>query len=358
MYSRTHLLIQKEINDINNEQGLSIIKLDDKNIFELVALIEGLPKTIWENGIFQIYMKFSENYNFLPPKVYFQTVPYHPNIDITTGKPSVDFLDDITKWKPDYTIKHILKSLQQLLANPLLDRSVNMDAVFMLKGNPKQYAALARQSVLSTQKIRQMLKEIDNLRTDSLDSDSFSSLVKNFQLFKLEKEPTEIIRTEMVVSKNESIKTNKQFPISFDEYSKLWKGIATTKSNKNEENIYLKNDLYQKPNLMSQHISISISELEHQINKQLNEHKNIMYGRFNFESKPNKTKDKVISKKEEIYNKSKIVNYNELSKNVPNNETVKIKIDSPIQTKLVIDQDEEVFEQEVDELINWSKNIE
>jgi len=51
-----------------------------------------------------------------------------------SGKPSIDFLDNKSKWKPDYTIHDILKYLQQLLAYPLLDLAVNMEAVFMLKG--------------------------------------------------------------------------------------------------------------------------------------------------------------------------------------------------------------------------------
>lgn len=354
MFSRAHLLIENEINEIENEKDITIIRLDDNNIFELIALIEGTPKTIWEKGIFQIYMKFSENYNFVPPKVYFQTVPYHPNIDMTTGKPSLDFLDDISKWRQDYTIKYILKSLQHLLAYPLLDRSVNMDAVFMLKGNPKQYAEMARKSVLSTQKIRQMLKEMDNLRSEGFDSESFSSLAKNFQLFRLESKPTEIIRTEMVVSKEEKKKT--KFPISFDDYSVLWRGIATTKSNKKDENEYLKNDLSQKPNLMSQHMSLSVRELEHQINKQLNEHRNLMYGKFEFGRKSaGNHSTETQSNTENKVRKPKIVNYNELNKSSRLSEP---KSETNVKTELIVDNNDEEFEQEVDQLINWTKNIE
>ncbi|CAF0725282.1 unnamed protein product [Brachionus calyciflorus] len=353
MFSRAHLIIQNEINEVDREKDISVIKLDENNIFELIALIEGLPNTIWENGIFQIYMKFSENYNFIPPKVYFQTVPYHPNIDITTGKPSLDFLDDISKWNPNFTIKHILKSLQQLLAYPLLDRSVNMDAVFMLKGNPKQYATLAKQSVLSTQKIRNMLKDIDFLRTNELDNESLNSVINNFQLFKLEKETTEISRGESS-NKNDASKKNKQFSISFEEYSSLWKGIATTKSNKNDENIYLKDDLYKKPDLISQHFSISIHELEHQINKQLSEHKNLMYGRFNFEKKAfaNSNHQSATNKQQQ---QTKIPNYNQLNKN--NIQELKPITESYVSTQLVIDRDDDLFEQEVDELIEWTNKI-
>jgi len=153
MYSRAHILIQKELAEAEEEHHFKITKVQDENIFELVALIEGLPKTNWENGIFQIYIKFTENYNFEPPSVYFQTIPYHPNIEMATGRPSVDFLDNKFKWKQNFTISYILKSLQNLLAYPLLDRAVNMDAVFMLKGNPIQYEKIVKQSVIATQRI-------------------------------------------------------------------------------------------------------------------------------------------------------------------------------------------------------------
>lgn len=159
MYSRAHLLIQKDIDEIQNEPDIYIVQPSQSNIFDLIALIDGPPNTIWSEGVFQVYMKFTETYNETPPQCFFQTIPYHPNIDCETGRPSLDFLEpNLGKWKPnEHSIKHILKSLQQLLANPLLDRAVNMDAVFMLKGNPVQYESVVRQSVLATQDIRKFL---------------------------------------------------------------------------------------------------------------------------------------------------------------------------------------------------------
>lgn len=369
MYSRAHLLIQKEINEINAENGFSIAKLNDENIFELIALIEGLPKTSWENGIFQIFLKFSENYNFVPPKVFFQTIPYHPNVDINTGRPSLDFLDDLNKWKPDYTIKHILKSLQFLLANPLLDRSVNMDAVFMLKGNPMQYEGIVRQSVNATQRIRQILK-VDDANDAKSSSPARLDHHTRLPLFKINKEPTKIIKNEKDYAKHQA--KNKSFTnISYDDYCKLWKGIATTKSNNEEENIYIKNDLFQNPNLMSQHISISLKELEDQINKQLTEHKNIMYGKFDFEPKINLKEQKIQNtipinnenaKTNKNSNQVKAVNYNDLNTNKLQNQNNKseapITSSNPVNNKPKFeDTDDDLFENEVDELINWTKNI-
>lgn len=134
MFSRAHILIQQEIADAEQNEKTTITKVNEDNVFELTVLIEGLANTSWENGLFQVYMKFNENYNFEPPSVYFQTIPYHPNIDMVTGRPSIDFLYDKYKWRQDFSIRHIVQTIQNLLAYPMLDRAVNMDAVFLLKG--------------------------------------------------------------------------------------------------------------------------------------------------------------------------------------------------------------------------------
>ena len=107
MFSRSHILIQNEIIEAELNNKVTITKVNDDNIFELVASIEGLPQTHWQNGIFQIFLKFTENYNFEAPSVFFQTIPYHPNIEMTTGRPSIDFLDNKHKWKSEYNIKYI-----------------------------------------------------------------------------------------------------------------------------------------------------------------------------------------------------------------------------------------------------------
>ncbi len=59
MFSRAHLLIQKQLNDLENDPKILISRLNNDNIFELIALIEGQKNTLFENGVFQVYMKFT-----------------------------------------------------------------------------------------------------------------------------------------------------------------------------------------------------------------------------------------------------------------------------------------------------------
>ena len=89
MYSRAHLLIENDLDELvkNPVNGIVVLKLFENNFFDIVAKIEGLPNTIWESGVFQVYLKFNEYYNDAPPLVSFQTIPFHPNIDVSSGRP-------------------------------------------------------------------------------------------------------------------------------------------------------------------------------------------------------------------------------------------------------------------------------
>ena len=58
MYSRAHLLIEKEMREVNNEPDMSISKLNENSIFELVAYIQGLSHSPWEKGVFKLNLKF------------------------------------------------------------------------------------------------------------------------------------------------------------------------------------------------------------------------------------------------------------------------------------------------------------
>jgi ubiquitin-protein ligase len=369
MYSRAHILIQKEISEITNSSEFIINKLNENSLFELIAQIDGLPNTIWKNGAFQIYLKFDENYNLVPPKVFFQTIPYHPNIDMTSGRPSLDFLDDLNKWKTDYTIKYILRSLQQLLAFPLLDRAVNMNAVFMFKGNQIQYENIVKQSVIASQRIKKVLRENfsennsvkdfeDEFTSQRSDQDNFLTANAKFPLFRFKKEFTNENSNLSNNSENAKVNKNAFKNISYDDYCVLWKGIATSKLNNKEEPFYLKNNLFENQNLLPQHISISLKDLEEQVLKQLTEHKNIMYGKFDFGDKKNDLSKILIEGKNQSKknNTNYIENINSQKFQSDHHNPNKEKM-SNNQALSMINQEDDIFEKEVDDLINWTKNI-
>lgn len=162
-------------------------------------------------------------------------------------------------------------------------------------------------------------------------------------------------------SESDSYKKN----ISFEEYCKLWKGIATTKASKEEENVYVASSLLNKPHLLPQHVSISLQELEEHINKQLNQHKQLMYGKFHFPSLEASNQGSKHSRTD----RNRAINYNALKSTKSflasdassqqaaaaeateknSHEDSHEHLDSP----LIDDR----FEQEVSELISWTKTI-
>jgi ubiquitin-protein ligase len=366
MFSRAHLIIKSEIEDANKEKGLNVLEANQNSIFELVALVEGLPQTIWQDGVFQVYIKFESTYNQTPPQVFFQTIPFHPNIDKMTGRPSLDFLDEPSKWRQSYTLKFILKQLQYLLAYPFLDRAVNMDAVFLLKDNPQEYEKVVKQSIIATKRIREILKAQKNVSSKEIQNDliinpnvdsKFSNAtdtLTRFPLFKIKNEDAGV-QLKREGSENSDSNYNLIKNISFDDYSKLWFGIATTKSMKDEQNSYLNENLLNNPNLLAQHISISLNELEEQVFRQLTEHRNVMYGRFSFEN-GNKTSLRTGSAKKVIAPpKNRAVNYNSLNQ-ARSSDNSNPSLNQVLKIKTTV-ADDENFEQEVDQLLNWTKNI-
>ena len=159
---------------------------------------------------------------------------------------------------------------------------------------------------------------------------------KKYPLFNIKKEKTNVIRDKSY--KKWGPDQEKLFQqVSYDEYCTLWKGIATSKASQFDENAYLKNNLLENPNLLSQHLSISLKDLEEQVYQQLKDHKNIIYGKFDFSDR----------------NIDKLLTGGMPPPKVNQSETKnpKIKSQQPPHTN------EDQFESEVDELINWTKNI-
>ena len=60
-------------------QGIEAHPLTDDSIFTWTAKIHGLKQTLWEGGVFRLYVKFDEHYKYRPPVVCFHTIPFHPN---------------------------------------------------------------------------------------------------------------------------------------------------------------------------------------------------------------------------------------------------------------------------------------
>ncbi|XP_060545931.1 ubiquitin-conjugating enzyme E2 U isoform X2 [Pantherophis guttatus] len=162
LHSRAFLLLEREFVEFKqaNIFGISVMSVED-NWREWIAEIEGLKDTLWEGAELQLSLKYSEDYNAMPPTITFTTIPFHPNVDPESGRPCVDFLDDLSKWNPHFTMTSILLTIQVLLSNPVLKNAVNLEAAQMLKNNYPQYREKVVQCVTNSKQLEAIAKHWD-----------------------------------------------------------------------------------------------------------------------------------------------------------------------------------------------------
>ncbi|KAG8132500.1 hypothetical protein E2320_010351, partial [Naja naja] len=139
--------------------GISVMPMED-NWMEWIAEIEGLKDTLWEGAELQLSLKYFEDYNAMPPTITFTTIPFHPNVDPESGRPCVDFLDNLSKWNTNFTMTSILLTIQVLLSNPVLDNAVNVEAAQMLRNNYPLYREKVVQCVTNSKQLRRKTRAI------------------------------------------------------------------------------------------------------------------------------------------------------------------------------------------------------
>ena len=87
----------------------------EDDLFTWKATIMGPPDTPYEDGVFNLQIKFSNKYPFEAPNFKFDTKIYHPNIS-PSGFICLDILS--TKWSPVLTISKVLLSISAMMSDP------------------------------------------------------------------------------------------------------------------------------------------------------------------------------------------------------------------------------------------------
>jgi ubiquitin-conjugating enzyme E2 A len=134
--SFTTLRLTRELAKLNKENvdGVEILATDD--IYNWKAIIDGPKDTPFEDGKFNLELKFNDDYPVKPPSVKFLTQMFHPNI-YRDGKICVDILQ--REWSPAQNIRTILISIRSLLIDPNPDSPANRDAAKLFVSNKKEY---------------------------------------------------------------------------------------------------------------------------------------------------------------------------------------------------------------------------
>jgi len=150
MTTASSKLLQNQFKKIQSEpvEGIAV-ELNNDNLFEWRVFIEGPKDTLYEGGIFQLLMKFPNDYPMSPPVVQFTSDFWHPNV-YTDGKVCISILhppghDEMSgelpeeRWLPTQTVTTILLSIISLLSAPNISSPANVDASVEWRKDKEQF---------------------------------------------------------------------------------------------------------------------------------------------------------------------------------------------------------------------------
>ncbi|CEI86627.1 Putative Ubiquitin-conjugating enzyme E2 S [Rhizopus microsporus] len=135
-------LIAKELEKLQSDPPEDIqVIANEESLTELHCWIRGPDKTPYEDGYFKIKLVFDENFPDSPPKGYFMTKIFHPNVS-DKGEICVNTLKK--DWKPELGIRHVLLAIKCLLILPNPESALNEEAGKLLLEQYEDYAKRAR----------------------------------------------------------------------------------------------------------------------------------------------------------------------------------------------------------------------
>ena len=137
----SYLNVNKLVKICNqSEYGYQIFSFIGQTAF---GMMEGPPNTPYENGYFLFKFCINDNFPFSPPKFYFISNIFHPNIS-ENGYVSVDILED--QWSPPLMdFEKIIISVQSLLDDPNPDIFLNEMAAKLYKEDKSKYDETVRE---------------------------------------------------------------------------------------------------------------------------------------------------------------------------------------------------------------------
>ncbi|CAM9335573.1 unnamed protein product, partial [Ectocarpus fasciculatus] len=114
---------------------------DDESVTEIHAILSGPEGTPYVGGKFKLKLVISPDYPNTPPKGYFQTKIYHPNV-ANNGDICVNTLK--RDWTPDVVLKHVFQVIRCLLIVPFPESSLNDEAGKLFMDSYEEFARRAR----------------------------------------------------------------------------------------------------------------------------------------------------------------------------------------------------------------------
>lgn len=143
MSSSAFRRLSKELVQLQNSppEGIRVV-LDENDMLNVVGWIEGPQGTPFEGGYYKIRFQFGSDFPNQPPKCWFATKIFHPNVAPSTGEICVSTLKK--DWKKEYGVGHILITVKCLLIHPNPESALHEEAGKLLLEAYDDYARHAR----------------------------------------------------------------------------------------------------------------------------------------------------------------------------------------------------------------------
>ncbi|KAG7087358.1 hypothetical protein E1B28_013331 [Marasmius oreades] len=146
--------LMREIGELKKSPPEGIrVQTSDDNLLDIIGIIQGPDGTPYAGGYFKVKFRFTEEFPTAPPKCWFITKIFHPNVS-ATGDICVNTLKK--DWKSSYGICHILVTIKCLLIYPNPESALDEEAGKLLLENYKSYCDRAKliTSVHATPRVR------------------------------------------------------------------------------------------------------------------------------------------------------------------------------------------------------------
>ncbi|KAA1467046.1 hypothetical protein DENSPDRAFT_67182 [Dentipellis sp. KUC8613] len=149
--------IMRELAELRSSPPEGVrVAVNEDNMLDVTGIIEGPEGTPYAGGYFRVKFKFTDEFPAAPPKCWFTTKIFHPNVS-PTGDICVSTLKK--DWNPSYGIGHILVTVKCLLIYPNPDSALDEEAGRLVQEDWNSYCerACMYTSVHATPKVRRRL---------------------------------------------------------------------------------------------------------------------------------------------------------------------------------------------------------
>eukprot|EP01120_Amphizonella_sp_Union-15-10_P005501 TRINITY_DN1633_c0_g1_i2.p1 TRINITY_DN1633_c0_g1~~TRINITY_DN1633_c0_g1_i2.p1 ORF type:complete len:204 (-),score=30.70 TRINITY_DN1633_c0_g1_i2:119-730(-) len=126
-----------ELQEISKEQleGIRIVP-NEADVSDILAILEGPEGTPYEGGYFRVKLRLGSEFPAQPPKGFFMTKIFHPNVS-DKGEICVNTLKK--DWKENLGIKHVLLTIKCLMIIPNPDSALNPEASRLMQESHDEY---------------------------------------------------------------------------------------------------------------------------------------------------------------------------------------------------------------------------